>query len=156
VLVATADHPLLTREMVEAFLAGAGDADAAAAVVERRVVEAEWPETRRTWLRFSDGAYTGANLFALTGDAARRGLDLWAGVEKDRKKALRLLASFGPMLAMRTFTRTISLDEAIAAASRKAGLRARAVRLPFAEAAIDVDKPEDLALAERILLARPR
>jgi GTP:adenosylcobinamide-phosphate guanylyltransferase len=154
VLVVTADHALLTPEIVETFLAAIPDKDVAVAVVERRVVEAAYPETRRTWLKFSDGAYTGANLFALRTANARRALEIWSNVEKDRKKVRRLLGFFGPMLALRAFTRTISLKGALATAGHRAGLSAAAIPLPIAEAAIDVDKLEDLQLVERIILKR--
>jgi CTP:molybdopterin cytidylyltransferase MocA len=153
-LVTTADHALLRPEMVETFLAGAADADAAFAIVDRATVERVHPETRRTWIKFSDGHYSGANLFALVTPASRRTLDFWARAERDRKKALRLLMFFGPTIFLRAFTRTISLDGAVAKAGRNVGLRLRAVRLPYAEAAIDVDKPSDLRLAERILASR--
>ena len=126
----------------------------AVGLVERRTIEAVHPETRRTWLRFSDGDYSGANLFALRTPAAQRALDIWASVEQDRKKAARLMLHFGPWLALRALTRTISLDSALAKAARRAGLTVQAVRLPVAEAAIDVDKEADLELAERILKAR--
>ena len=154
VLVVTADHALLTPDMIERFLGGTGDSDAAVAVVERRVVEAAYPETRRTWLKFSDGAFTGANLFALRTAAARKALAIWSEVERDRKKARKLLRFFGPMLALRAFTRTISLEAAMRIAARRAGLSCKPVTLPIAEAAIDVDKPEDLRLAERIVSSR--
>jgi GTP:adenosylcobinamide-phosphate guanylyltransferase len=153
-LVVTADHALLTPEMVELFLAGTKGADAAFATVERQVVEAAYPETRRTWIKFSDGHYTGANLFALTGPNARKGLDLWSNVEQDRKKSIKLLMFFGPLLALRAITRTISLDAAVRTIGRKAGFVARPVRMPIAEAAIDVDKPSDLELVEQILSRR--
>ena len=35
--------------------------------------------------------------------------------------------------------------------SRRLGIGAVAIKMPFAEAAIDVDKPEDLNLIEEIL-----
>ncbi len=154
VLVTTADHPLLTAEMVETFLGASAGADAAFAVVERKTVERAGLDTKRTWIKFSDGQFTGANLFALRTPAARRTLDVWARAEKDRKKALKLLLFFGPMIFLRAFTRTISLDAATRKAGRGAGVALSAVRLPFAEAAIDVDKQEDLELAERILAGR--
>ena len=154
VLVTTADHALLTPQMVETFLAGTAGADAAFAAVERKTVERAGLETQRTWIKFSDGHFTGANLFALRTPAARRALDVWARVEKDRKKALKLLMFLGPMIFLRAFTRTISLGAATRKAGRGAGLALRAIRLPFAEAAIDVDKQEDLDLAERILAGR--
>ncbi|HEY0627153.1 MAG TPA: nucleotidyltransferase family protein [Allosphingosinicella sp.] len=151
VLVVTADHALLTPEVVEHFLAQAGAGDGALAVVERKVVEAEFPETRRTWIKFRGGQFSGANLFALCGENARKALAIWSGVERDRKKALKLLRYFGPLLALRALTRTITIEGALLAVGRKAGLDIRAVRLPFAKAAIDVDKPADLELVERIL-----
>ncbi|MDB5717601.1 MAG: hypothetical protein JWM38_1028 [Sphingomonas bacterium] len=154
VLVTTADHPLLTVAMIETFLAGVGDADVAVAMAERTVIHAAYPENRRTWLKFADGAWSGANLFALGGPPARAALASWSEVEQDRKKALRLIWHFGPILALRAISRTIGLNAALAAAGRRLGIVARLVAMPQAEAAIDVDKPSDLALAERILAAR--
>jgi GTP:adenosylcobinamide-phosphate guanylyltransferase len=153
-LLTTADHALLSPEMVETFLAGAAGADVAFAMVERRTVEAAWPETRRTWIKARGGQYSGANLFALASPKAERALAFWAGVERDRKKVLRLLAFLGPLILLRALTRTITLDGAVAKLGRRLGLTARAIVLPFAEAAIDVDKPEDLELVERILAER--
>ena len=153
-LVTTADHALLTPAMVESFLARTEGVDAAFALVERSVVEARFPTTQRTWLRFSDGDYSGANLFALRTPASRKALDLWSSVEKDRKKAARLMMSFGPLLALRALTRTISLDAALKRLGRRVGLTVRAIRMPFAEAAVDVDKEADLALAETVLAER--
>lgn len=155
-LVTTADHALLTVEMVETFLAGSGGTDVAVGLVERGTLDAAYPDNERTWLRFSDGAYSGANLFALRTETARAGLELWSSVEQDRKKARKLMLRFGPILALRALTRTISLDKAIAKASSRLGFTAKPVRLPFAEAAIDVDKPSDLVLAEHILHRRER
>ncbi|MCA3254754.1 MAG: NTP transferase domain-containing protein [Alphaproteobacteria bacterium] len=154
VLVTTADHPLLTPEMVASFLAGVGDADLAAGLVERRTLLDAYPDNRRTWLPFRGGAYSGANLFALTGAAAQNALDLWATVERDRKKGWKLFAAFGPWLLVRTLLRTFTVEAAFAAAGERLGLSARAIVLPQAEAAIDVDKPADHALAETILSKR--
>ena len=151
VLVTTADHPLLRPEMVEAFIAGAAGVDAAFAMVERRTVEQAHPDTRRTWLKAANGHFSGANLFALLTPASIRGTDFWARVEKDRKSTLKLLSFLGLGIVLRAVTRTISLEAAAERAGRKAGFQLKAVVLPFAEAAIDVDKPADLELAERIL-----
>lgn len=154
VFVTTADHPLLTPEIVAHFLAKSGGCDLAVGLVERRTLEAAYPGNRRTWLRFRDGAWSGANLFALNGAAARGALDLWSRAEQDRKTAWRLFLHFGPWLCLRALTRTIGLAEGLAKAGKRLGLTARLVDLPFAEAAIDVDKPSDHALAELILAKR--
>lgn len=152
-LVTTADHALLTAEMVETFLAACGGADGAFALVERAVVERAH-DTRRTWIKFSDGHYTGANLFALVTPASLGSLAFWARAERHRKRGLKLLSFFGPEILLRAFTRTIAMDDAVCKIGRKLGIRLRAVRLPYAEAAIDVDKPADLELVEKIVAAR--
>jgi GTP:adenosylcobinamide-phosphate guanylyltransferase len=154
VLVTTADHPLLTPEIISHFLAESTACDLAVGVVERHTLETAYPGNRRTWLRFSDGAWTGANLFALNGAAARAALEFWSRAEQDRKTAWRLFLHFGPWLCLRALTRTIGLTRGLAQAGARLGLSARLIALPFAEAAIDVDKPSDHDLAEQILAKR--
>lgn len=154
VLVTTADHPLLSVAMIMQFLAGVGASDVAVGMVERQTILARYPDSKRTWRHFRGGAYSGANLFALNSDRAGAALALWAEAEADRKKQLGLLLHFGLPLALRAITRTISLTDGMAAAGKRLGLVARAVILDQAEAAIDVDKPADHALVERILAER--
>jgi CTP:molybdopterin cytidylyltransferase MocA len=151
VLVTTADHPLLRVEMIEAMIAGIGDADVAVAVVGQRTLLAAYPGNRRTWLRFRDEAWTGANLFALRTQNARKALLAWSEVERDRKKALKLIWHFGPLLALGALLRVVTLAGAMRLAGRRLGFAAKPIALPFAEAGIDVDKPSDHALVEEIL-----
>ena len=153
VFVTTADHPLLTVQMIEEFLAQA-DGDVAIGMVERKTMLAQFPDAKRTWLRFSDGAWSGANLFALMSLKAVFALDLWADVEQDRKKAWRLFLHFGLRLASRALTRTIGLRKALDIAGKRLGLEARLVPMSDPVAAIDVDKLSDHVLAEKILTER--
>ncbi|MEI9850491.1 MAG: NTP transferase domain-containing protein [Sphingomonas sp.] len=154
VLITTADHVLLTRAMVSEFVKAAQDCDLAIGFGERRVIEARYPSTRRTWLKFSCGQYSGANLFALRNARVAPALRLWSEVEQDRKKSWKLISRFGLTLLLRTWTRTIDLQLAIERAGAGLRLFAKPVVMREAEAAIDVDKPCDHALAESILLAR--
>jgi CTP:molybdopterin cytidylyltransferase MocA len=152
--VTTADHVLLTPATITAFLAGAAQADVAVGVVERGVVEARFPTTRRTWLRFRGGDWTGANLFWLKSDAALPVMDVWSSIEQDRKKGWRLIKRFGVGLLIRAATRTITLEAAMREVGRKLGADIRPVPLADPLAAVDVDKPDDLMLAEAVLEGR--
>lgn len=152
-LITTADHPLLTGEMIEHFLDASTGADASVGIVERSVVLARFPDARRTWIRFGSDAYTGANLFTLQVEAALEGVSLFARAEADRKRRLRLLWHLGPALALGAATRTLSPAKGAERLGRRLGIRIAAVPLPFPEAGIDVDGPEDHALATRILAA---
>ena len=154
--VTTADHPLLTRDMITHFLEASGDTDVAVGMVERATILATYPDNKRTWIKLSGGAWSGANLFSLSGEPARKALTLWVSAEKDRKQLFKLFWHFGPLIALRAITRTISLHDGIAALGRRLGLNARAVALPFAEAAIDVDKLSDHRQAEQIFAGREK
>lgn len=153
-LVTTADHPLLDHAMIDVFLAGAGTADVAFAVVERATLLSAYPDNRRTWLKFGRRAYSGANLFLLRTPRALAALRLWRGIEQQRKRARAVIGAFGPAIMLGVALRLLSLRRALSLAGRRLGLTAAAVDLPMAEACIDVDKPGDLALVEAILARR--
>ncbi len=153
-LVTTADHVLLTPDMLAEFLSGAADCDAAFGVGEKASMDAAYPGSRRTWLKFPDGHYSGANLFALRTVKVATALNLWEGYEQDRKQAWKLFARFGPNLFLRALTRTISFPAAVRRAGLRLSVRVKPIVMSAAEAMIDVDKPADHALAERILSAR--
>jgi GTP:adenosylcobinamide-phosphate guanylyltransferase len=154
VLVTTADNVMLTPATIAEFIAGAGVSDVSVAMVERARLEAAVGPNRRTWLTFKGGAYTGANLFALTAPAARNALMFWQRVEQDRKSVLRLASHFGPVLMAKLLLRRMSVHEALAAAGAKLGASAAPVLLSDGRMGVDVDKVEDHALAERLLADR--
>lgn len=155
VLLATADHPLLTPQMIEHFCAAVpAECDIAVAVARAEVVRRSYPDAVRTYFRFADGRVTGCNLYALCSPAALRAVMFWSQVERHRKRPWRLLLAIGPLTVFRMMLGTLTLDAALRRLSGSIGATARHVELPFAEAAIDVDKPSDLVLAGGILARR--
>lgn len=150
-LITTADHALLDPAMIAEFLTAADGADLAIGVVAERNLLARFPQSKRTWLGFKGGRYSGANLFAFGSDKAMRAVELWRGVEQDRKKGWRLLAMLGPGLLLGALFKRYTIHHTAAAIGRKLGLDVRVVELTDPKAAIDVDKPADLELVEQIL-----
>lgn len=157
-LVTTADHALLTPEMVRHFCAEAeaGGADLSIGFVAASLLRRAHPETTRTWLRLRDEAWSGANLFAFRTARSREAARFWVRAERFRKQPWRLVAAIGPGLLLGYALGRLTLDGALARASRRIGASIRAVPMPIPEAAIDVDRESDLALATRILEARER
>ena len=84
-LLTTADHVLLDRAMLDQFVAEAQGADIAVAMVERATLLARYPGSRRTWLKFRDGWWSGANIF-------------WFGSDKKE----RLLRQLAPDIDLKT------------------------------------------------------
>ncbi|MEM9628800.1 MAG: nucleotidyltransferase family protein [Pseudomonadota bacterium] len=154
-LVTTADHPLLTTEMVEHFCRAAPiGVDLTIGLAEADVIRNSYPDAIRTFYRFKGQDYSGCNLFLMSTSKARRAVDFWQQMERHRKRPWRLVGAAGVFTLLRFAIGQLSLAAALAHLSRKVGAQIGMVEMPFAEAAIDVDKPGDLALAETILRAR--
>ena len=153
-LVTTADHALLDEAMIADFCAAAAGAGVAIGLVERRALDARLPQTKRTWIKFRGGAYSGANLFALGSRDAAKAVALWRSVEQDRKKGWRMVAALGPALLLGSVLRLRTLDQTLTSIGRKLGLTIRKVELANPLAAVDVDKSADHALVSAILEGR--
>ena len=154
-LVTTADHALLTPEMVRHFWTHLpGDCDAVAALARAKTILSAYPDTQRTWLRFAGLRASGCNLFAFRSAAAASVVSFWQQVETERKNPRRMVGLLGRMLLMRYVLGLLSLDAALAALGRRSGAKLGWVDMPQAEAAIDIDKPSDLKLAVKILARR--
>jgi GTP:adenosylcobinamide-phosphate guanylyltransferase len=153
-LVTTADHALLSSDMIEDFLSLARDADIGIGVVERRALMYRLPQSDRTWLPFRGGAYSGANLFLLGSRKVVSALELWRAVEQDRKRAWRLMWMLGPTAFLGAALRLRTLDQTVSTIGRRLGLNIRAAELADPLAAVDVDKPVDHSLVEAILEGR--
>ena len=153
-LVTTADHALLDTATVDDFCAMAEGTDIAIGVVERSALLQRLPETQRTWLKFRNGAYTGANLFSLSTPKSAAAIELWRSVEQDRKKGWRIVALLGPIVLIGTALRLLTIRSVLRRLGRRLGLIVKAVRLRNPLAGVDVDKPADHTLVEEILAGR--
>jgi GTP:adenosylcobinamide-phosphate guanylyltransferase len=155
-LVTTADHPLLTAEMIDEFCTRAASSglDVLAGLVDARLLAATYPQVRRTRIRFRDGAYCGCNLFALLTPEAHLAPRTWMRVEQHRKRPWKMFKTLGVAALARFLTRRLTLADAAELASREMGVRAGPVLLRWPEAAIDVDRLRDLELVGEILRAK--
>jgi GTP:adenosylcobinamide-phosphate guanylyltransferase len=153
VLVTTSDHALLTAEMVDYFCSGArqSNKDVVVGLARHESVTAAYPETKRTAIPLADGSYCSCNLFAFLTSEARSAAHFWRRVERQRKKTLRVIAGFGWLNFLLYVLKRPTLAQGLELISRRLGLRAGAVVLPFPEAAVDVDTLSDWKLVESIV-----
>lgn len=156
ILVTTADHALLTPKIVEDFLTSAEklDCDLAAGLVHESSIAEAYPDTKRTYLRFSDGGYSGANLFALMNEDSLKVIHFWKNVERERKKPWKLIRAFGLKPLFKWLFGMLSLEAAFKEASLILSANVKPVILSDPHASIDVDKQSDHDLVEKILAKR--
>ena len=155
-LMTTGDHPLLSPEMVSHFIKGSIDskADFCVGLAKESVIQAAYPKTTRTYLRFSDEAVSGCNLFYIANEKGLAALEFWREAQHLRKQPLKLARKIGIGLGLKYAAGRLSLQGAFDEAGKKIGIIAKPFLLPFAEAAIDVDKVSDHALVTDILKLR--
>lgn len=157
VLLTTADHALLSPQTVQYFLSESlkADTDATVGVVTDVQMSTAFPGIKRTVFRLQDGGFCGCNLFTFK-PHGRRLVNFWRQVEDLRKNPWRLVTRLAsPSIIFSFILRKLSLDMALGALAEKSGVCVRAVMLPDARAGIDVDKVEDLLLAESIVKQKP-
>ncbi len=154
-LVTTADHALLIPEVVDYFCAEAQHLKGfGAGFVEEKYIKAMHPESKRTYLPFKDTKLSGANLFAVMSQDSVKILEFWKNVENERKSPFKLFKAFGFINLLGLMLRRFTVKDAFQRASKVLGAEGVAIKLPYAEAAIDLDSPRDYMQVTKILESR--
>ncbi|MEE9343058.1 MAG: nucleotidyltransferase family protein [Gammaproteobacteria bacterium] len=158
ILLTTADHPLLTADIINSFclLSLKEEADVTVALCRYELIKSTFPGMKKTVLKFSDGEYCGCNLFSFLTPNSRELANKWRQVEDDRKNPLRVIKLLGWFSVLRYMTGTLSLNDAMRRLSRKLGLRISIIDMPFAEAAVDVDSISDQQIVQAHLTSSKR
>lgn len=153
VLLTTADHALLTTPIVQHFLQTSAkvECDATVGTVTEQNLVAAFPGAKRTIIRLRDGGFRGCNLYTFN-PKGRSLVGFWQQAENLRKKPWKLVAH---LLGFKTvglyLLGLLTTQSALAAISKKSGVNIQLVMIDDARAGIDVDKVEDLELAESML-----
>lgn len=156
-LMATSDIPLITSEMVsfraEQIQQGGADLDYCA--IERSIMQARFPDSRRSYIHLKDIEACGGDIhgvrLALNWDDA-----LWDRLIAARKNALKQAYLLGLDTALMLLLRQASVPWAEEKISRRLHLRARVQVCPYAEVGMDVDKPFQLQIVRREIQALTR
>ena len=153
VLLTAGDHPLLTPAIIDGFChrASALSGDFVVGLVSHDIVASQFPASRRTVLRFSDGAFCGTNLYFVKNQNGKKALRLWARMESNRKRPWRIAAQLGWGTMFRYLSRRLSSNDVCQILSNASDCEVMFCPIENARAAVDVDSAEDLQLAERIL-----
>ncbi len=150
-LVVTSDSGMLDTEILNYFCAEAleNPIDLQIGLAREEDLKAAYPNSKRTYLRFADGGFSGCNLFALSSSRARKAVAFWRKAEKYRKTPWRLAGTLGPGDFLSIMLRRWSLQTTLSTLGDRLEVSVRPVILPFPRAAIDVDSVEDLALVRQ-------
>ncbi|WP_438381968.1 NTP transferase domain-containing protein [Asaia sp. BMEF1] len=152
-LITTADHPLLQPLWITEFLrdAEASGCDLAVGIALRPVIERDVKGTKRTYIPLSDMKFSGCNLFLLRTPRGGAVVELWQRLERDRKHPLKMARTLGFGILLRALFRRLDSATLTSRIQALTGARVSLVPIAHGRAAVDVDKPQDLVLVEKLL-----
>jgi CTP:molybdopterin cytidylyltransferase MocA len=156
VLLCGSDVPTITPAIVDRFIEECllTDHEVYYSIVERSVMEARFPASRRSYVHMRDGDFAGGDLALFRPGVNFDHQALMAKLSSARKSALRQASMLGPVVFLRLLTRRLSIAEAERRAEKIFEMRARAIPFPHAEVGMDVDKPFQLEIVRAELEAR--
>jgi hypothetical protein len=155
ILIATADIPLLTSEIVDAFVEQCQPFDHLVYynLVTRETMESRFPQSNRTFVRLRDGEVAGGDVLLVKAAVVESNEALWATFTDARKHAWRLARIVGLGTLLRLLTRRLTVREIEETASRMFGAPVRVLLSPHAALAMDADKPGQVELLRQHLAA---
>ena len=148
ILAVSSDIPTITSEMVDWTVNSCMETkdDMYYSVVSREVMEARFPGSKRTYTKLKDIHLSGGDMNVVSKDTVISKQGLWNRMEAARKNHLKQAALIGFDTLFLILFRLVDLDGAVKNASKRLKLNARAILCPYAEIAMDVDKPHQLEI----------
>lgn len=152
ILLASGDIPAITPEIIEWRVKDALEvgADINYAVVTQETMEARFPGSQRSYVRLRDMRVCGGDLNVLRSSLAGEDA-LWERIIQARKSAWRQASLLGYDLLLQLVLRRVSLEAAGQKVSDRLGIHGVGTVSPFAEIAMDIDKPVHLEVVERVM-----
>jgi GTP:adenosylcobinamide-phosphate guanylyltransferase len=151
VLLASADIPAVRSEMVQWLadeITKAPEALIYYNVVDRETMEKRFPNANRSFVKFKDTAVCGGDLNAVDTRLFSVERPIWLALSEARKNPLKQAMLLGLDNLALVALRLAKLETMVSRFEKKLDLQARALRCPFAEMAMDADKPHQLAILE--------
>lgn len=159
VLIVSSDIPAITGEMVDWLVRTAmeTDDDVYYTVIRREVMEARFPNARRTWTSLADMEVCGGDMnVGRLNLLTRKDVALWEKITEARKSPLRQAAIIGLGTLFLLLFRKLTLAQAVERVTQRLNVSGRAIVCPYAEIGMDVDKPAHLEILRQDFKQRTR
>lgn len=152
-LVTTADNPLLQPQWIDYFLkeAEASQCDLIIGIALKEQIERDVPHTKRTYIKLADGSFSGCNIFLFRTPLSIQVAKLWKKLETYRKKPFKMGYFLGYTVILRYILHRLTRNALKKRIYRMTKVRTHFVLMPWGQAAVDVDKPEDLDLVNSLM-----
>lgn len=147
-LLCSADIPAVTSKIVDGFvdLCRPFDSTVYYSLVLKETIEARFPDSGRTFVPLKGAKVAGGDIFIASPEIARVDTELLGALASGRKAAWKLARIVGIRTLLRFLLRRLTIADVAESASEIAGFPVEIIVSPFAEMAMDVDKPWQVEL----------
>lgn len=156
VLLTTGDLPALTPKAIDDFVERSLEtgADFTYPLVRKEDMLEQFPGSDRTYVRLATGSVTGGNMMMVNPALVEQNVDIGKRLFDTRKSALQMARVIGMRFVFKLATGRLQVHEVEAKMEDLLGGKGAAIYTNYASIGADVDKPEDVVVAERVLHAR--
>jgi len=158
VLIVSSDIPTLKPEMVDWLIdeCSKSQDDLYYGVCPKEVMEARFPESKRTWTHLKDMDVCGADINISHVRNATEHLEMWETLIGNRKSPIKQASIIGFGTLFQLLMRRLTIEDAVRRVSERIGIKGHAIVWPYAEACMDVDKPHQLEMLREDLAKQER
>lgn len=156
VLSVSSDIPAITGEMVDWMVneVNKTDRDVYYNVIKRETMDARFPGSKRSFIRFKDMEVCGGDMTVFRASLVKTKETVWDDLIQARKNVFKQAALIGYDTLILLLLRRLTLADAVARACKSLNLTGKALVCPFAEIGMDVDKPFQMDLLHTDLAQR--
>jgi hypothetical protein len=146
VLASSSDIPLITADMVDQLVALCQplDADYYYTYAPKAAMEKRFPGSKRTYVKLKGLEISGGDLGLLRASTIDANQELFEALANARKHAWKIAKVVGFKMLIKFLFRRLGLAELKVEAERILNGPVRIVEVPYAELAMDADKPEQV------------
>ncbi len=148
IMASSADIPLLTVEIVDAVIAMCQPYDFGIYYnfVTKETMEARFSGSKRTFTKLKGVEVAGGDMGIIHPKAITDNRELWDALSNARKNAWQIARQVGIMVLLKLLTRQLSIADIANLATRLTGRQTKVLLNPYAEIAMDGDKPHQIDL----------
>ncbi len=150
VLGTSADIPLLTSSMVDTLVEMCQPLDASVyyTYVTRETMEKRFPHSNRTFVKLKGIEIAGGDLGIMNPAVIDHNEELFTALSNARKHAWQIARVVGIGLLLKFLFRRLGPKEIEAEGLRVLGMPLKTINLPYAEMAMDADKPHQVEMLQ--------
>jgi GTP:adenosylcobinamide-phosphate guanylyltransferase len=148
VLTVSSDIPAITGEMIDWTVNACieTDHDLYYNVITREVMEARYPNSKRSYIRLKDMEVCGGDMNAIRAKTVTANEALWERIIEARKNVFKQAALVGYDTLLLLLLRQMNIERGIKLVRKKLDISGRVLFCPYAEIGMDIDKPHQLEI----------